>query len=236
MLKFTQLLVLFLFSSFVGGITREKSIENFSNASISENSLNKLVVSNQLNIGKEMPKNEVLIHGIKGYLRLLNEGKIASEKPFTIIDYSLPSNQKRLWIIDMENGNILHHDLVSHGRNSGDLMANSFSNVDSSNMSSLGFYLTGETYFGKHGYSLRLDGLEKGFNSNARTRAIVIHGAEYVDEEFVSIYGRLGRSLGCPALPNDSASEVIDMIKENSCVFIYGKNTEYLINSRFLNS
>jgi hypothetical protein len=236
MLKLTHLLVLFLFSSFVGGITPLKTFENFSNVSLSENTLNELVVTNPLNIGKEIPKNEILNHGIKGYLRLLNEGKIEIEKPFTIIDYSLPSNQKRLWIIDMENGNILHHDLVSHGRNSGDLMALSFSNVDSSYMSSLGFYLTGETYFGKHGYSLRLDGLEKGFNNNARTRAIVIHGADYVDEEFVNNYGRLGRSLGCPALPNDSASAVIDMIKDNSCVFIYGKNTEYLIQSSFLNS
>jgi hypothetical protein len=103
-------------------------------------------------------------------------------------------------------------------------------------MSSLGFYLTGETYHGKHGFSLRLDGLEADFNSNARDRAIVIHGADYAEEAFAKQTGRLGRSLGCPALPNKTAPLVIDLIKEKSCVFIYGNNSEYLSLSNFLNS
>jgi hypothetical protein len=141
-----------------------------------------------------------------------------------------------MWIIDMKDGMILHYGLVSHGRNSGDLMAQKFSNISSSNMSSLGFYLTGETYQGKHGYSLRLDGLEKGFNDKARERAIVIHGADYAHENFIQQTGRLGRSLGCPALPNEIANEVIDLIKEQSLLFIYGKDKDYLNKSAFLNT
>jgi hypothetical protein len=141
-----------------------------------------------------------------------------------------------MWVIDMEEGKLLHHGVVSHGRNSGDLIAEHFSNVSSSYMSSLGFYLTGETYEGKHGYSLRLDGLEHGFNDKARERAIVIHGADYAREQFIKQTGRLGRSLGCPALPQEIAKEVIDLIKNRSLLFIFGKDANYLRKSRFLNS
>jgi hypothetical protein len=136
----------------------------------------------------------------------------------------------------MDNGEILHHGYVSHGRNSGDLMAEKFSNISSSYMSSLGFYLTGETYQGKHGYSLRLDGLEKGFNDKARERAIVIHGAQYANENFIKQTGRLGRSLGCPALPQEIAGDIINLIKENSLLLIYGQDQDYLTKSTFLNS
>lgn len=195
-----------------------------------------LVNSNSANLDMVIPEREILSYGIKGYLKLKEEGKISPGKPLTVIDFSLPSTAKRIWIIDMEDGLILHHGFVSHGRNSGELMAQKFSNVNSSYMSSLGFYLTGETYQGKHGYSLRLDGLEKGFNDNARERAIVIHGADYARENFIKQTGRLGRSLGCPALPDEIANEVIDMIKEQSLLFIYGKDKEYLGKSEFLNA
>jgi hypothetical protein len=157
-------------------------------------------------------------------------------KPLTVIDFSLPSTEKRMWIIDLQDGVILHHGYVSHGRNSGDLMAQKFSNKNSSYMSSLGFYLTAETYQGKHGYSLRLDGLEPGFNDNARERAIVIHGADYAREDFIKQTGRLGRSLGCPALPHEITVEIIDMIKDRSVLFIYGKDDNYLNQSQFLNA
>ena len=195
-----------------------------------------LVNSNSANLDMVIPEREILSYGIKGYLKLKEEGKISPGKPLTVIDFSLPSTAKRIWIIDMEDGLILHHGFVSHGRNSGELMAQKFSNVNSSYMSSLGFYLTGETYQGKHGYSLRLDGLEKGFNDNARERAIVIHGADYARENFIKQTGRLGRSLGCPALPDEIANDVIDMIKEQSLLFIYGKDKEYLGKSEFLNA
>ena len=116
------------------------------------------------------------------------------------------------------------------------LFRSKFSNINSSFMSSLGFYVTGETYQGKHGYSLRLDGVEKGFNDLARERAIVIHGADYANKEFVKNTGRLGRSLGCPALPMDVYKEVINTIKDGSCLFIYGNDAEYLSKSPLINA
>jgi len=193
-------------------------------------------ISNKLQSVAQVPKKEVIELAISGYLNLLEEGKISSGSPLSIIDFSLPSSKERLWIIDLEEGKLLYHSLVSHGRNSGDLMAKKFSNVNSSFMSSLGFYVTGETYQGKHGYSLRLDGVEKGFNDLARERAIVIHGADYANKDFVKSTGRLGRSLGCPALPMGLHKEIINTIKDGSCLFIYGKDANYLDKSRLINA
>lgn len=236
MRKLTLALVLLLGSSISTYFFVNSSPSSILKELSFENHFIELVSSNSANVSIEIPEREILSYGIKGYLKMQEEGKISSGKPLTVIDFSLPSTEKRMWIIDMKDGLILHHGLVSHGRNSGDLMAKQFSNVSSSYMSSLGFYLTGETYQGKHGYSLRLDGLEKGFNDKARERAIVIHGADYAHENFIKQTGRLGRSLGCPALPNEIANEVIDMIKEQSLLFIYGKDKEYLNKSSFLNA
>lgn len=177
---------------------------------------------------QNIPPFEALNFALEGWEKL--EDKL--EKPLlTIIDFSLPSTEKRLWVIDVEKKEILLNTVVSHGRNSGDLMANRFSNTPESFQSSLGFYKTAETYHGKHGYSLRLDGLEKGFNDLARSRAIVIHGADYAREEFAKATGRLGRSLGCPALPPELSAKVIDLIKDGSLIFIYGKDSNYLNQS-----
>jgi len=236
MRKLTLVLILLLGSSISTYFTVNSSPSSILKELSFENHFIELVNSNSGNSIIRIPDREVLSYGIKGYIKLKEEGKITTGKPLTVIDFSLPSSEKRMWIIDMENGLILHHGLVSHGRNSGELLAQKFSNVSSSFMSSLGFYLTGETYQGKHGYSLRLDGLEKGFNDKARERAIVIHGADYAQENFVRQTGRLGRSLGCPALPNEFADEVIDLIKEKSLLFIYGKDKEYLHKSAFLNA
>lgn len=161
--------------------------------------------------------------------------KIRRKNILTIIDFSKPSTENRCFIIDMDSRRLLYHCFVAHGRNSGDNMATSFSNKPESLKSSLGFYLTGETYSGKHGYSLRLDGLEKNINDNARSREIVIHGADYVSQEFIDKYGRLGRSWGCPALPPEITKEIIDRISNGSCLFIYGKDESYFVNSTFFN-
>lgn len=154
-----------------------------------------------------------------------------NEDIVSIIDFSKPSTEKRLFIIDLKNQKLLHHSLVAHGKNTGQNVASSFSNRKGSNQSSLGLYRTGESYQGKHGYSLRLDGLEKGFNDNARSRAIVIHSAWYVSESFIQKNGRLGRSFGCPALPSDQSKEIIDLIKDGTCLYIYARDENYLKNS-----
>ncbi|RZM11499.1 MAG: murein L,D-transpeptidase catalytic domain family protein, partial [Pedobacter sp.] len=152
----------------------------------------------------------------------------------TLIDFSKSSNTKRLWIIDMATKTVLYNSLVSHGRNSGDEFATSFSNEGSSFKSSLGFYATGEIYQGKHGSSLRLDGLEKGINNNARSRGVVIHAADYVCDNFIKQHRRLGRSQGCPALPNNLTKEIITLIKDKSCLFIYHPSGSYQQASKLL--
>ena len=175
-----------------------------------------------------VPSKEIFELAMNGWEKLEHN---LENQVLTIIDFSLPSTEKRLWVIDMEKSEILINTVVSHGRNSGQLMAESFSNKPESYKSSLGFFKTAETYFGKHGYSLRIDGLEKGINDQARNRAIVIHGAEYAKEEFAKATGRLGRSLGCPALPPNISKETIDLIKEGSLMFVFGKTPDYLENS-----
>ncbi len=186
---------------------------------------------NQLTKSESLPPSlPVLELALNGYAQLQDKLK----KPLlTVIDYSLPSTQKRLWIIDLAQQKILLHTVVAHGRNSGALLAEKFSNRPESYQSSLGFFQTGEAYQGKHGYSLRLDGLEVGINDQARARAIVIHGADYAKETVAATAGRLGRSLGCPAVPPDLSTPLIKLIKEGSLLFIYGKDPNYLRMSKF---
>lgn len=174
---------------------------------------------------------ETFNNAILGYRLVVNQKK---KNIITIIDYSKPSTDKRFFVIDLENKRLLNMCYVAHGKNSGNNYADSFSNDSESLKSSLGFFITGETYSGTNGYSLKLDGLEKNINGNARTREIVIHGAEYVSEEYIKRYGRLGRSWGCPALPVDVSKEVIDNISGGSCLFIYADDNYYKENSTFL--
>ena len=139
----------------------------------------------------------------------------------TLIDFSLPSTKKRMYVVDMRSGELLYHCHVTHGEGSGGNYATKFSNIEGSHQSSLGYYRTLDTYVGRNGYSLRLEGLDRGVNDNAYKRAIVIHGAEYANPENISRYGgRLGRSWGCPALPTAIAREIIDTIKNSSIMLI----------------
>lgn len=170
------------------------------------------------------------------YRRLVADGQIINSKVITLIDFTKPSCEERLFVIDPQTGKILYKTLVAHGKNSGEYYANRFSNTPQSHQSSLGFYLTGKPYVGCHGYSLQLDGLEKGINDNARKRAIVIHGASYVSQSFIESNGRLGRSFGCPALPAELAPEIINVIQEGSLLFIYSNDDHYIRNSSFFNS
>ncbi len=179
---------------------------------------------------------QAFIEGLKGYNYLLSEGKLNNDNILSIVDFSLPSTQKRLFIIDLENHKLLFNTYVAHGRNSGKEYAKHFSNMPRSNMSSLGFYVTLNTYYGDNGLSLRLQGEEKGINDNAESRAIVIHPADYVSENTVKSLGYLGRSLGCPAIPKKVAEPIIQTIKEGSCFFVYCKNQKYISRSPLLQS
>lgn len=152
-----------------------------------------------------------------------------------VIDFSLPSSEQRLWIFDLEKRALVMRDLVAHGRNSGGLESTRFSNVEGSYQSSIGLFRAAESYRGKHGYSLRLDGLEPGFNDLARQRAIVIHGADYVDPSWVDTYGRIGRSLGCPAVRQEVTDQVVDSLKGGQLVFKYYPDEDWLAGSGLLN-
>ncbi|MDA9555189.1 murein L,D-transpeptidase catalytic domain family protein [Pelobium sp.] len=169
-----------------------------------------------------------------GFYNLKNNNQLNEDKQIiTVIDFSKPSTEKRMWIIDLKNNKLLLNTYVAHGQGSGENMAQFFSNTEESHKSSLGFYVTNETYLGKHGLSLRLDGFDKGINDKARDRDIVIHGAEYVSENFIKSTGRLGRSFGCPAVPVELTNTIIDLIKNKTCLFINGNNEDY--QSQLLN-
>lgn len=152
----------------------------------------------------------------------------------TVIDFTLPSTEKRMYVIDLKKKELLYHTIVSHGRNSGEKYATRFSNRHGSFQSSLGFYHTAETYQGGNGFSLRLDGLEKGINDQARPRAVVIHGADYCSEQVIRSSGRLGRSYGCPALPREVNAQIINTIKDGSLLYIYANDQNYLASSTIL--
>jgi hypothetical protein len=164
----------------------------------------------------------------------VQRGDVADPGTLTVIDFSRRSTDKRMWVYDLRSHTLLFDELVSHGRGSGQALATAFSNDAESNRSSLGLYRTGETYIGKHGYSLRLDGLEPGFNDHARQRAIVMHAAEYVNAAAARAQGYLGRSLGCPALRPEIAKRVIDAVKGGGLLFAYYPDPRYLQTSRYL--
>lgn len=193
-----------------------------------------MYVLSQLPESSDLPSLKVLETALAGY-EILNQAQ-ALTRPgvITIIDFSLPSDKERLWVLDLNHSKVLYHCLVSHGRNSGELMAEKFSNIPGSFASSPGFYATGNTYTGKNGLSLVLEGLEAGINDKARERAIVMHGADYVSPEYIREYGRLGRSYGCPAVPEKMSGEIIQSIKGGSCLFIYAPITSYISKSQII--
>ena len=178
-----------------------------------------------------MPSFECFNLALNGF-HLLKQKGLVQKNILTLVDFSLSSNTKRLWVIDLDKNIILFNTLVAHGRNTGEEFANQFSNQAESFQSSVGFYATGEIYDGKHGKSLKLDGLEKGLNDKARERAVVVHGADYVSESFIKQNKRLGRSQGCPAIPVEMNAKIINIIKDKSCLFIYHPSEAHEIISR----
>ena len=164
----------------------------------------------------------------------VQRGDAANPGTLTVIDFSKPSTVKRMWVYDLRSRKLLFEEVVSHGRGSGRTMATSFSNAPESYQSSLGLYRTAETYVGKHGYSLRLDGLEPGINDRARERAIVMHGADYVDPRAAQAQGYLGRSLGCPALRPEVTRQLIEAVKDGGLLFAYYPDPEWLATSKYV--
>lgn len=186
-------------------------------------------IYDQLNLSQFGLQRDVFDFALRGWQ------KIKTTKPvLSIVDLSQPSTKKRLYVVDLLRKRVLFNTYVSHGQKSGDLIPTSFSNVNSSFQTSLGFYKTLDTYMGKHGLSLQLKGLEKGFNDNVYNRNIVLHGADYVCEAFIRKTGRLGRSQGCPAVPYAESKKIIQAVKGGTCLFVYSPNTDYLTKSAYL--
>lgn len=179
---------------------------------------------------------KTLVYALKGFKHLQAQGMLGNTNLLSIVDLSQSSKKKRLYIIDVNEKKLLHHTYVAHGRNSGGEYATSFSNSVDSHKSSLGFYVTSQTYQGSHGLSLRVEGMEKGFNDRAKERAIVVHGANYLGDNFLKHSPFSGRSWGCPAVPQAETSRVINMIKGGSCLFIFSPDQKYINTSKILNT
>lgn len=178
---------------------------------------------------------EVFEKAFLGFQNLKKSEKLeSSAKLLSICDFSLSSNRKRLWVIDLGEKKVLFNTLVAHGKGTGEEFATDFSNTEDSHQSSMGFYVTEQTYNGDNGYSLRLFGMDRGYNDAALERCIVMHGAKYVSEDFIKSEKRLGRSWGCPAIPTNLAKPIINTIKNRTCLFIYFPDQNYLASSQWL--
>lgn len=189
-----------------------------------------------MNLASSGLSSEVFELAFTGFKKLKAAGRLSNPDILTIVDFSQTSRNKRLYVIDFEKQELVHHTFVSHGRNSGDEFATRFSNVNGSWQSSLGFYITEGINIGATvGYSLLMEGIEKGFNDNAKKRQIIVHGADYATEAFIGKTGRLGRSFGCPAVPPEMIKPIVSTIRDGSCLFVYYPDPEYLNNSTLLN-
>ncbi len=186
-------------------------------------------------LSKQAPglNKEVLRYALSAYKTAHNKG-LAKKHYLTVIDYSKPSKEKRFWVIDLDNQKIKYATYVAHGKNSGNATSTRFSNTPNSKTSSIGVYVTKNGYIGKNGYSLRMQGLEKGVNDNAMKRAVVIHGSTYVSEGIAKSRGQVGRSWGCPAVPKPLSTNIINLIKNDSVVFAYYPHKKWLANSAYL--
>ena len=196
----------------------------------------KIGLYDSLGLASKGLSREAFEYALSGYDRLATGGKLLKEGILSILDFTQSSGKKRLFVIDLQSGELVFNTYAAHGRGSGTDMAKEFSNKANSNKSSLGFYVTGETYIGKHGESLRLNGEEKGFNDNALARGIVMHSAAYADENIVATQGYIGRSQGCPALPQNLSKDIITKLKNGTCLFLYSPDKNYLTHSPILNS
>ncbi len=211
-------------------VTKDKAVtKNLSALEVASN-----LLYDSLNLGSLGLPKEVMMIAYKGQQYMDERGILSRDGILAICDFSQSSKKKRLYIIDTKNYRVLMNTYVAHGKNSGLDMAERFSNVPESLQSSLGFYVTKGTYFGKHGLSLKLSGVERGFNDKAEARDVVIHGAEYIGANRLSS-PYMGRSFGCPAVPQEQSDKVINILKNGTCLFIYHPTQKYLHGSKILN-
>jgi L,D-transpeptidase catalytic domain len=189
----------------------------------------------ELNLQQIGLSQKAFNYAYRGYRRLVEKHQLANNGILSICDFTQSSKRKRLYILDLNDNTVLLTSYVAHGRGSGMEYATRFSNRANSHQSSLGFYMTGSTYFGEHGLSLRLQGLEPGFNDRAARRNIVVHGAPYASDEHLESNVFLGRSYGCPAVPQGESNSIINLIKNGTCVFLYYPEKRYLHASKILN-
>jgi hypothetical protein len=214
------------------------SLPEKTNATISSLEKTKKTVSENVSVYSQIDANSFALPSFESFnlaldgFNYLKEKGVIKKNILTIVDFSLSSNAKRLWVIDLDKNRVLFQTLVAHGRNTGEEFAQTFSNQAESFKSSVGFFATAEIYNGKHGMSLKLDGLQKGLNDKARERAVVMHGADYVSESFIKQNKRLGRSQGCPAVPVEMNQKIISVIKDKSCLFIYHPTAKQEIVSK----
>ena len=236
-MKTLSLLITFFLTSITVSVSGKNisSTEKAEPVKISSN-VSSAMIYDSLNLQQFGLSKRVFDLAMKGWKHLKRTGKVVNESIISIVDFSQPSNKKRLYVIDLAGMQLLFNTYVAHGRRSGKETAIRFSNRPKSLESSVGFYVTAEPYIGSNGYSLRLNGMEHGFNNNALRREIVLHGADYVSEDYISANGCLGRSWGFPAVPMEQSHDIIDSIKSGSCLFIYSPQVRYLKGSKVLNS
>ncbi len=217
------------FSNAQTGLSKERQL------ALKKAELNIKELYNELNAAQYDLSFTAFRYAYIGYQTMKKQHRLNNKELFSIIDFTKDCNSKRFYTIDLEKMKIVYYTYVAHGKKSGERMATSFSDAVESNKSSIGFYITGNTYNGGNGYSLILHGDEKGYNSNLAKRSVVVHAADYANEDYIARNGRMGRSLGCPALPENIYKQVIETIKEKTMIFAYYNDAKYLKTSKYLN-
>lgn len=233
--RYLFLVLIFILSTFLYFSNAQTGLSKERQLALKKAELNIKELYNELNAAQYDLSFTAFRYAYIGYQTMKKQHRLNNKELFSIIDFTKDCNSKRFYTIDLEKMKIVYYTYVAHGKKSGERMATSFSDAVESNKSSIGFYITGNTYNGGNGYSLILHGDEKGYNSNLAKRSVVVHAADYANEDYIARNGRMGRSLGCPALPENIYKQVIETIKEKTMIFAYYNDAKYLKISKYLN-
>ena len=233
--RYLFLVLIFILSTFLYFSNAQTGLSKERQLALKKAELNIKELYSELNAAQYDLSFTAFRYAYIGYQTMKKQHRLNNKELFSIIDFTKDCNSKRFYTIDLEKMKIVYYTYVAHGKKSGERMATSFSDVVESNKSSIGFYITGSTYNGGNGYSLMLHGDEKGYNSNLAKRSVVVHAADYANEDYIARNGRMGRSLGCPALPENIYKQVIETIKEKTMIFAYYNDAKYLKTSKYLN-